>query len=102
MNSIAQYQSSDEQNECDSDSDVHGTLINLECSWEVTSQERFNIEEDPTIHLQGTPINHEYQEMHERTAQTVYLVTYSNADTQRFDCTTFVEAVIKCFNGGKA
>ena len=97
MDLIAQYQSSDEQNECDSDTDVHGTPINMECSWEVTTQERFDVEEDADIHLQATPINHEYQEMHERTVRTVYLVTYSNADR-----TTFVEAVIKCFNGGKA
>ena len=99
MDLIVQCQSSDEQNECDSY--VHGTPIDMECTWEVTSQERFNIEEDAAIHLQGTPINHEYQEMKERTVRTVYLVTYSNTDMQRFDRNTFVEAVIKCFNGGK-
>ena len=46
----------------------------MECSWEVNWQERFNVEEDAAIHLQGTLINHEYQEMHERTVRAVYLV----------------------------
>ena len=51
----------------------------------MNSQEQFDIEEYAAIQLQGTPINHEHQEMHERRVHIVYLVTYRNAKMQHFD-----------------
>lgn len=86
-----------------------GTPINDDTSWlsplpdveiippemmedyEITSQDAF-----------GTAINVEYEELQDHKVRSVYLITYSQANTERFDRKSFAEAVVSAFNQGKA
>lgn len=52
--------------------------------------------------LESTPINFEYEELLDHKVRCVYLITYSQADTSRFNRRTFAEAVLSLFNNGKA
>ena len=52
--------------------------------------------------LDSTPINFEYEELLDHKVRSVYLITYSQADTSRFNRQTFAEAVVSLFNNGKA
>ena len=111
-----------------SSQDAFGTPINEDSSWltpsagdekipagmldeyDVTSQDIFgtpiNVDFSQTaaveVPLLSTPINFEYEELLDHKVRSVYLVTYSQADTSRFDRQSFAEAVITLFNRGKA
>ena len=52
--------------------------------------------------LDSTPINFEYEHLLDHKVRSVYLITYSQADTSRFTRESFAEAVVSLFNNGKA
>ena len=96
-------------NDCDSpwnttsqDIATVSTPINTECPWSITSQEKHAVilSEGEEV-LPQTPINFEYQVLLDHKVRSVYLVTYSQADIQRFNRRTFTEAVVACLNSGK-
>ena len=51
--------------------------------------------------IPATPINVEYEELQEHKIRSVYLVTYSQADVERFNRRTFADAVVESFNSGQ-
>lgn len=85
-------------------------------SYDITSEDIFGPPMDntsnqalPTVMtaeqgetLESTPINFEYQHLLDHKVRSVYLITYSQADTTRFNRQTFAEAVVSLFNNGKA
>ena len=98
-----------------------GTPINDDTSWlspspnietippemmeeyQITSQDAFGTAmQSESNSVPSTPINVEYEELLDHKVRSVYLITYSQADTERFDRKSFAEAVVTAFNQGKA
>ena len=90
--------------------------VEMMSSYDITSQDIFqrpmgDVSNRPSTSimnneqcetLQSTPINFEYQHLLDHKVRSVYLITYSKADTSRFNRQTFAEAVVSLFNNGKA
>ena len=98
-----------------------GTPINDDTSWlsplpniemippkmmedyQIMSQDAFGTAmQSESNSFPSTPINVEYEELLDHKVRSVYLITYSQADTERFDRKSFAEAVVSAFNEGKA